>query len=423
MPSNLTDNNLPDSATNLGWKIWTGSLGSLEERVSRWEQWAISHLGTDYWNSRNEYPHPNQGVSVLNFFQGHGQLNDDGIFISQAAQPRGIRWVPSLDDPSALPFAYIVANDFSNTETLEMGVIHNGTDALVITSAIDSANAFVRLTASSAGGSPSAVLSAQPAINTFALSSATLALANVTSDFTGLGDGMLWYRSDTDAIRARIGGVTYDLLTSAYVPPVVPMTSLDLPYAATSSTPIGPGTTDCFIDIDATAGTRTVNLPSAVTVTSGFTYIIRKVDSTANTIVVDPNGAQTINGASTYTLTKQYETLTITSNGANWDIWGTYAQPSTTISTKTGAYTVVPQDKVVLCDTTAGAFTVTLPPVATSAGTTVTIKKVSSDANLLTIDGNSSETIDGVLNMGITTQYSFLTLSATAAAWFLTGMG
>lgn len=47
---------------------------------------------------------------------------------------------------------------------------------------------------------------------------APFGIAQVTSDFVvSLADGYLWYRTDTDKIRARINGATENLATESYV--------------------------------------------------------------------------------------------------------------------------------------------------------------------------------------------------------------
>jgi len=68
--------------------------------------------------------------------------------------------------------------------------------------------------------------------------------------------------------------------------------------------------------INCTAGTFSVNLPSAVGI-QGRVYIL--VNSGTGVITLDPNGAETINGNTTITLT-QYVSRTVQSDGTNWII-------------------------------------------------------------------------------------------------------
>jgi hypothetical protein len=66
---------------------------------------------------------------------------------------------------------------------------------------------------------------------------------------------------------------------------------------------------------------------------------------------------------------------------------------SKTILSKTANYTVLADDYAVNCNTSGGAFTITLPSAASVSGRDYIIKKTSSDGNALTV--SSSDSIDG----------------------------
>jgi len=86
---------------------------------------------------------------------------------------------------------------------------------------------------------------------------------------------------------------------------------------------------------------------------------------------------------------------------------------------KTGAYTVTAADGLVKCDTSGGAFTVTLPAAASSAGQKVTIKKTNIELNAVTIDGNASETIDGATTIKLVYRYESVTLHCDGSNWYV----
>jgi hypothetical protein len=71
-----------------------------------------------------------------------------------------------------------------------------------------------------------------------------------------------------------------------------------------------------------------------------------------------------------------------------------------------------------LLDTTAAPITVTLP---TAVGNTavMTFKKISSDSNNITIDGDGTETIDGATTKILATQYQFYTIAASGGSWHI----
>lgn len=62
----------------------------------------------------------------------------------------------------------------------------------------------------------------------------------------------------------------------------------------------------------------TINLPSAALTGDKFRVTIKKSTPDANTITIDPDGADRIDFQTTLTITEQFETLTISTDGANW---------------------------------------------------------------------------------------------------------
>ena len=90
--------------------------------------------------------------------------------------------------------------------------------------------------------------------------------------------------------------------------------------------------------------------------------------------------------------------------------------PRTSVST---TYTIVENDGVVLCDAASGSFTVTLPPASGIDGKVYHIKKTDSSANVVTIDGDGSETIDGALTQVLASQYDALTITSDDTEWWI----
>jgi hypothetical protein len=86
-----------------------------------------------------------------------------------------------------------------------------------------------------------------------------------------------------------------------------------------------------------------------------------------------------------------------------------------TITNVSNTYIVDPGDEVIRCD---GTFTVTLPP-ATGSGVAYCIKNIGT--GVITIDGNGSETIDGVTTKTLLSYDRIVVLDAAAGAWDLVG--
>lgn len=92
----------------------------------------------------------------------------------------------------------------------------------------------------------------------------------------------------------------------------------------------------------------------------------------------------------------------------------------TTTTTKTGNYTVVPADanKLIKVDATTGNITITLLSASEAAdGFTITIKKIDSSTNSVTIDANSTETIDASLTWVLNLQNESVTLISDGTNW------
>lgn len=86
---------------------------------------------------------------------------------------------------------------------------------------------------------------------------------------------------------------------------------------------------------------------------------------------------------------------------------------------KTANYTMTATDYVVRCDASGGAFTITLPAAATAgAGTIYKIIRtdITGSTNLLTVDANGSETIDGMLTWKLH-QAEFLVIMSDGTNW------
>ena len=89
------------------------------------------------------------------------------------------------------------------------------------------------------------------------------------------------------------------------------------------------------------------------------------------------------------------------------------------VSTKTGSHTATVNDWVIICNASSGALTITLPPAAGLEAVVYHIKKIDSNANIVTIDGNGSETIDDATTASITTQYENVMIVCDGSNWHI----
>lgn len=85
------------------------------------------------------------------------------------------------------------------------------------------------------------------------------------------------------------------------------------------------------------------------------------------------------------------------------------------ITNKSAGYTLTSVDYFVRGDTTSGAFTLTLPTAVGILGKEYIIKNIG--VNNLTIDGNSSETIDGALTKVLSNKYASVNIISDGSNW------
>ncbi len=101
-------------------------------------------------------------------------------------------------------------------------------------------------------------------------------------------------------------------------------------------------------------------------------------------------------------------------------IMGGNAAPITPISITTNI-TLNSLHSTVLIDATAGPVTVTLPSVANFNNRVFIIKKVDNQTqNIVTIQANGAETIDGQTSQQINSQWTSMTIHSNGTAWFIT---
>lgn len=117
----------------------------------------------------------------------------------------------------------------------------------------------------------------------------------------------------------------------------------------------------------------------------------------------------------------RYDTATSTVKICNSNSWVALADVSTKnitdIDNGDSPYTVLAADEVIFADATAGAITVNLTASAGDGGRIITVFKVDSSANAVTIDGNASETINGNLTIILSNINAVLNTISDAANW------
>jgi hypothetical protein len=89
-------------------------------------------------------------------------------------------------------------------------------------------------------------------------------------------------------------------------------------------------------------------------------------------------------------------------------------------SAKSTNYTVTTsdRDKIIVVDSSGGNKTITLPAAATAGdGFIVRVKKMDTSSNLVLIQGNAAENIDGANYTALTQSYEYVTLTCDGTQW------
>lgn len=101
------------------------------------------------------------------------------------------------------------------------------------------------------------------------------------------------------------------------------------------------------------------------------------------------------------------------------DTWANLLERDETVVSKTAAYTATATDHTVLCDATAAALTVTLPPAAVNKGKVLVVKKIDASLNAVTIDGHGTETIEGAATVALSTRWASRTVQSDGTNWII----
>jgi hypothetical protein len=204
------------------------------------------------------------------------------------------------------------------------------------------------------------------------------------------------------------------------------------------------GTKDLSISALTCAGAATLN--GAVTLGNASSDDITVTGSLASTVAIKTNNSFNIGSATlglagiylgssggfttrlvgaataSYTLTLPVAVPSIAKSVMTFDTSGTATYENRTVrsvTSKTTTYTVVAADEVILCSASGGAWTLTLPAAGGTGmtGKTYWIKKTDSSTNAITVDANSSETIDGQTTILLRDQYEVLEIVSDGTNW------
>ncbi len=102
--------------------------------------------------------------------------------------------------------------------------------------------------------------------------------------------------------------------------------------------------------------------------------------------------------------------MAYSSNGGDFNSW--------TTTTKISNYTAV-RNNVILCDTTTGGFTVTLPAASDNKDKSIMIKKISNDFAAVRVEPQSGETLDNDSVKIISSYLTSITIVSSGSSWWI----
>lgn len=111
------------------------------------------------------------------------------------------------------------------------------------------------------------------------------------------------------------------------------------------------------------------------------------------------------------TSTTKYPTINLLKTGLD----GKLNKSAITITENTA----LNQTNSLVISNSSSAITITLPTVASSSGLVLSIKNI--NTGIVTIDGNGSETIDGVTTIRLENTYDSVIIGCNGSAWFILG--
>lgn len=246
-------------------------------------------------------------------------------------------------------------------------------------------SAGMAASAAAAAASASAALTSQGAASTSATASAASAVASAASAVASAASAV-----DAAAAAATAAGFTW------------------------GGTPGGTG--------DAITLTPTPVL-SAYALGNKYGFKAGATNTTAVTIAISGLAAKPVKTQAGAALAASSlisgRVYTITYDGTNFIVHELTTPEATVTASKTTTYSATNGDDVIPCDATAGAFTVNLPAAASNAGVALTIIKTDSSVNAITVDGNASETIDGLTTRTLNTQYESIRIICDGTTWYI----
>lgn len=173
--------------------------------------------------------------------------------------------------------------------------------------------------------------------------------------------------------------------------------------------------------VDATSGAATLTLPDTAGIAAGWEVEVHKVDSSANAVTVVPNSG-TLAGEASIILKNQYNAARFMWTGTVWLVTRLERRAFGNIVSKTADATLTRAEmkSLVLVDGAANV-TITLPTATGFDGDWVIVKNLDAVFKV-TLDGNSTELIEGAATYDLLYKNGVVCIMASGGAWYITAL-
>lgn len=78
---------------------------------------------------------------------------------------------------------------------------------------------------------------------------------------------------------------------------------------------------DFIVNVNASAGAKTMTLPDATGLNNGKHFKIKKVDTSGYAVIINTTASQTIDGQLTQTILAPFTSVDLVTDGSNWFIY------------------------------------------------------------------------------------------------------
>lgn len=303
-------------------------IAALQASLNQLSTTVTQHAGTEFGAVQQLAPHPKQQIAVATFANGAMQIDKTGMqVVSGGSNTSAIHFTedlsetPSTDAVRAVLSGYMVES--TDVSVVGMQTNTSGSESIItLSNDANSSSVYWEIRRPANSSTPVGVRGYHNSTSGdkyILIENAPLALHQTTSDFSVLGNGELWYRSDTHKIKAYISSTVENLATESYVSgSYLPITGIPRGSGSIKTIASGAITIDSmYHKVETESGAATDDLDTINGGTLGQILILKTNDSSHDVTLKDGTG--NLNLAGDFTLDNGQDTITLLCEGTQWN--------------------------------------------------------------------------------------------------------